>query len=246
MLNGKTAVITGGSRGIGADIARVFAENKANIAIIYAGNASLAESVAREISANGIKAEAYCCDVSNYESCKDTVEKIIEDFGGIDILVNNAGIVKDGLILSMTENDFEKVLDINLKGAFNMIKHTYKHFMKKRAGRIINLSSVVGISGNAGQANYASSKAGIIGLTKSVAKELSGRNVLCNAIAPGYIETDMTEGLSEKVKENFINAIPLKRAASTREVANTALFLASDMSSYITGEVIRVDGGLAM
>jgi len=246
MLKGKTAVITGGSRGIGADIARVFAENNANVAIIYAGNSQLAQSVTEEISSNGIKAKAYCCDVSDFTCSKETVDKIIEDFGGIDILVNNAGIVRDGLILSMGEDDFDKVIDVNLKGSFNMIKHTYRHFMKKRAGRIINLSSVVGLSGNAGQANYSSSKAGIIGLTKSVAKELSGRNILCNAIAPGYIETDMTSDLSEKVKENFIGAIPLKRAASGREVANVALFLASDMSSYVTGEVIRVDGGLAM
>ncbi len=246
MLKGKTAVITGGSRGIGADIARVFAENNADIAIIYAGNVELANSVVEEISAMGIKVKAYCCDVSDFKASREAVEKIIEDFGGIDILVNNAGIVRDGLILSMSEDDFDRVIDVNLKGSFNMIKHTYRHFMKKRAGRIINLSSVVGLSGNAGQANYSSSKSGIIGLTKSVAKELSGRNVLCNAIAPGYIETDMTEGLNEKVKESFIGAIPLKRAASGREVANVALFLASDMSSYVTGEVIRVDGGLAM
>ena len=246
MLKGKTAVITGGSRGIGADIARVFAENNADVAIIYAGNGDLAQNVAEEISSNGIKAKTYCCDVSDCKASQETVEKIIADFGQIDILVNNAGIVRDGLVLSMSEDDFDRVIDVNLKGAFNMIKHTYRHFMKKRSGKIINLSSVVGLSGNAGQVNYSSSKAGIIGLTKSVAKEFSGRNVLCNAIAPGYIETDMTEGLSEKVKESFVGAIPLKRAASGREVANVALFLASDMSSYVTGEVIRVDGGLAM
>jgi 3-oxoacyl-[acyl-carrier protein] reductase len=246
MLNGKTALITGASRGIGSDIAKVFAKNHANVAIVYAGNEDAALKVLDEVLALGVSARIYKCDVADFDQTKVLVDSVIEDFGGIDILVNNAGVVRDGLILSMTEDDYDKVLDTNLKGAFNMIKHTYRHFMKRRAGRIINVSSVVGLTGNAGQANYSASKSGLIGLTKSVAKELSGRNVLCNAIAPGYIETDMTVTLNEKVKEGFISMIPLKRAASGVEVANVALFLASDMSSYVTGEVIRVDGGLAM
>lgn len=246
MLNGKIALITGGSRGIGSEIARVFARNHAHVAIIYAGSKDAAGQVVEEISKFGIKAKAYQCDVSDFNQTKEVVDMVLRDFGGLDILVNNAGIVRDGLILSMKEEDFDQVIHTNLKGAFNMIKHSYKHFMKQRNGRIINISSVVGLSGNAGQSNYAASKAGIIGLTKSTAKELAGRNVLCNAIAPGYIETDMTEALSAKVKENFVSVIPLKRSGSGTDVANTALFLASDLSIYITGEVIRVDGGLAM
>ncbi len=246
MLQGKTALVTGGSRGIGAAIARKLAAHHAAVAVVYAGNAAAAESVRDEIAAAGGVCRIYRCDVSDFRQTGELVAGVIADFGGIDILVNNAGIVRDGLVLSMKEEDFDAVVSTNLKGAFNMIKHTYTHFMKKRAGRIINITSVVGLTGNAGQANYAASKAGIIGLTKAVAKELGGRNILCNAVAPGYIETDMTSSLSEKVRESFLGAIPLKRPGSPDDVADAVLFLASGMSGYITGEVLRVDGGLAM
>ncbi|MHB1453165.1 MAG: 3-oxoacyl-[acyl-carrier-protein] reductase [Saccharofermentanales bacterium] len=246
MLQGKTALVTGGSRGIGAAIALKLAANHADVAIVYAGNSAAAEKVRDEINAGGGRCLAYQCDVSDFEQTAALVSHVIADLGGIDILVNNAGIVKDGLILSMKEKDFDAVVSTNLKGAFNMIKHTYLHFMKKRSGRIINITSVVGLTGNAGQANYAASKAGLIGLTKSVAKELGGRNVLCNAVAPGYIETDMTGSLSDKVKESFVGAIPLKRPGTPEEVADVVLFLASGLSGYMTGEVLRVDGGLAM
>lgn len=246
MLKGKTAIITGGCRGIGKEIAKLFAQNGADIALPDIIDEKDAQETVKELSEYNVKVKSYYCDVSDFEQAEKTVKQVIEDFSGLDILVNNAGIVRDGLILTMKEEDFASVLDINLKGAFNMLKHSYRHFMKQRSGRIINISSVVGLSGNAGQANYSSSKAGIIGLTKSAAKELAGRNVLCNAIAPGYVLTDMTQNLSDKVKEHFLDSIPLKRAAEGIDVANTALFLASDMSSYITGEVIRVDGGLAM
>ena len=188
----------------------------------------------------------YVCDVSSFEASKEVVEKVIEEFGGVDILVNNAGIVRDKLILSMKEEDFDMVINVNLKGAFNMIKHTYSHFMKKRRGRIISISSIVGLNGNAGQANYSSSKAGLIGLTKSTAKELGGRNITVNAIAPGFIDTDMTQQLSDKVKDAMKAQIPMKRPGTPEDIANLALFLASDEASYITGEVIRVDGGYAM
>ena len=195
---------------------------------------------------HGVTAKAYRCDVSDFDATNDTVAQILADFGQINILVNNAGIVRDKLILSMKEEDFDMVINVNLKGAFNMIKHTYSHFMKKRRGRIISISSIVGLNGNAGQANYSSSKAGLIGLTKSTAKELGGRNITVNAIAPGFIDTDMTQQLSDKVKDAMKAQIPMKRPGTPEDIANLALFLASDEASYITGEVIRVDGGYAM
>ncbi len=246
MLKGKTALITGASRGIGCAIAKKYASQGANIAVVDVGNPENAEKTRSEIEELGVTCRVYFCDISDFAKTKELVDQVISDFGGIDILVNNAGITRDGLILSMKEEDFNRVIQINLTGAFNMIKHTYSHFMKKRSGRIINISSVVGLTGNAGQANYSSAKAGLIGLTKSVAKELGGRNVLCNAIAPGFIQTDMTGQLNDKVKESFMNMIPLKRQGLPEDIANVALFLASDLSSYVTGEVIRVDGGLAM
>ena len=245
-LTGKTALITGASRAIGKAIALKLAGQGANIAIPYLGDPAEAEQAQKEIETLGVKCAMYVCDVSSFEASKEVVEKVIEEFGGIDILVNNAGIVRDKLILSMKEEDFDMVINVNLKGAFNMIKHTYSHFMKKRRGRIISISSIVGLNGNAGQANYSSSKAGLIGLTKSTAKELGGRNITVNAIAPGFIDTDMTQQLSDKVKDAMKAQIPMKRPGTPEDIANLALFLASDEASYITGEVIRVDGGYAM
>ena len=246
MLNGKTAVVTGGSRGIGKAISLKMAQSGADVAIIYAGNEKAAEETLCLIKQLGVKAKTYRCDVSDINETKNTVNEIISDFGGIDILINNAGILRDGLILSMKEEDYDAVLNTNLKGAFHMIKHTYRHFMKKRKGRIINITSVSGIIGNAGQANYSSAKAGLIGLTKSAAKELASRNITCNAIAPGFIETDMTSSLPDKVKEEAVNAVPLKRMGTPTDIANLAAFLASDEAAYITGEVIKIDGGLCM
>lgn len=246
MLDEKTAVITGGSRGIGKAIALKLAECGANIAIVYAGNEAAAAETCLLIADLGVKVKSYRCDVSDDTQTEQTVKSIVSEFGGIDILVNNAGIVKDGLMLAMKEQDFDAVLDTNLKGAFHMIKHSYRQFMKRRSGRIINITSVSGITGNAGQANYSSAKAGLIGLTKSVAKELAGRNITCNAIAPGFIDTDMTSALSGPAKETIVTAIPLKRMGTPHDIANLAAFLAGDEAGYITGEVIKVDGGLCM
>ena len=226
-LTGKTALITGASRGIGKAIALKLAGQGANIAIPYLGDPAEAEQAQKEIETLGVKCVMYVCDVSSFEASKEVVEKVIEEFGGVDILVNNAGIVRDKLILSMKEEDFDMVINVNLKGAFN-------------------ISSIVGLNGNAGQANYSSSKAGLIGLTKSTAKELGGRNITVNAIAPGFIDTDMTQQLSDKVKDAMKAQIPMKRPGTPEDIANLALFLASDEASYITGEVIRVDGGYAM
>lgn len=242
----KTAIVTGGSRGIGLEIASKLAKGGANIAILYVGDESEGIKAKEELSKYGTKVEQYFCDVSDFGASKEVVEKIIEDFGGIDILINNAGITRDKLVLNMDEKDFDAVINVNLKGTFNMIKHTYKHFMKKRYGRIVSTSSVVGIMGNAGQANYSASKAGIIGLTKSVARELAGRGVTVNAVAPGYIATEMTNVLSDKVKDAMKAQIPAKRIGTTEDVANVVAFLCSDEAAYVTGEVIKVDGGLAM
>ena len=242
----KTAVVTGGSRGIGLAIATKLAQGGANIAILYVGDESEGIKAKEELSQYGTKVEQYFCDVSDFESSQKVVEKVIEEFGGIDFLINNAGITRDKLILNMDEKDFDAVIGVNLKGTCNMIKHTYKHFMKKRFGRIVSTSSIVGLNGNAGQANYSASKAGIIGLTKSVAKELAGRGVTANAVAPGYIGTDMTNVLSDKVKDAMKAQIPAKRIGTPEDVANVVAFLCSDEAAYVTGEVIRVDGGLAM
>lgn len=246
MLKEKNAIVTGGSRGIGKAIAIALAKNGASVAIIYSGNHEAADETIKEIIALGVNGIAYRCDVSSFEDTKIITNQIIEDFGAVDILVNNAGITRDGLMLTMSEESFDQVINTNLKGSFHMIRHLYPMFIKQRKGRIINISSVAGIMGNAGQTNYSSAKAGIIGLTKSVAKELAGRGVTCNAIAPGFIETDMTAGLTDRVKEAAVQQIPLKRIGKAEEVANLAIFLASDQSSYITGEVIRIDGGLSM
>lgn len=244
MIKEKNAVITGASRGIGAAIAEKFASMGANVAILYANNDEKACAVRDNIIQKyGVKAEVYKCDVSSDENCADTVKKVISDFGGIDILVNNAGTTRDGLIAMMKSDDFDTVINTNLKGCFNMIKACSRNFIKKKYGKIINVSSVSGILGTAGQCNYASSKAGVIALTKVTAREFASKHVCCNAIAPGFITTDMTENLD---KENYLDLIPLKRCGTPEDVANLALFLADEASDYITGEVIRVDGGMAM
>jgi 3-oxoacyl-[acyl-carrier protein] reductase len=246
ILQNKVAVITGGSRGIGQAIAISFAERGADIALIYSGNAQKAGQTLDEIKQLGAKAKAYQCDVSEYNETYNTVVQILNDFGTIDILVNNAGITIDKLVLTMTEQDFCRVLDVNLKGAFNMIKHVCPIMAKKRYGKIINISSISGIMGNIGQANYSASKAGLIGLSKTIAKEYASRNIRCNVIAPGFINTDMTQNLSDQIKEQVLSAIPLKRMGEPQEVASLAVFLASEYSDYITGEVIKVDGGLCV
>ena len=242
MLKGKTAVVTGGSRGIGRAICLKFAENGADIAFLYAGNAMKAEETLQELAAMGVKARAYQCNVADADAVAETVKEITKDFGGIHILVNNAGITKDKLVPMMKAADFDAVVDTNLKGVFYMIKGVYPLFLKQKSGKIINISSVSGLMGNPGQANYSASKAGVIGLTKSVAKELASRGVCCNAIAPGFIATEMTEDLTNNT---LVDAIPMKRFGEGEEVAKLALFLASEHSDYITGEVIRIDGGLA-
>ena len=245
ILENKTALITGASRGIGRAIALAFAKEGANLAVIYSGAEQAAQEVCSQAKAFGVQANAYRCDVSDFDASKETVQAVNKAFGRIDILVNNAGITRDGLVYTMKEADFDAVLDVNLKGAFHMIKHCYPIFVKQRSGKIINLSSVSGLMGNGGQANYSASKAGLIGLTKSVARELAGRGICCNAIAPGFIDTEMTAKIS--MDENQLAAmIPLKRMGKPEEVANLALFLAGAGSDYITGEVIRIDGGLAM
>lgn len=244
MLKGKNAVVTGASRGIGRAIALKFADLGANVVLNYRSDVNSVNEVIKEIEAKGVKAVAIQGDVSSFEDSKKIIDEAIEKLGSIDILVNNAGITKDSLIMRMKEEEFDKVIEVNLKGVFNCIRHTVPIMMKQRSGKIINISSVVGLSGNAGQANYASAKAGVIGMTKSVAKEIASRGITVNAIAPGYIETDMTEVLSDKVKETVKLNIPLKKLGSPEDIANTAAFLASDMASYITGQVISVDGGM--
>ena len=242
MLKGKTAVVTGGSRGIGKAICLKFAENGADIAFLYAGNTVKAEETVKELEGLGVKAKAYQCNVADADAVAAVIKEIVKDFGGIQILVNNAGITKDKLVPMMKAADFDAVIDTNLKGAFYMIKGVYPLFLKQKGGKIINISSVSGLTGNPGQANYSASKAGVIGLTKSVAKELASRGVCCNAIAPGFIATEMTQALEN---DTLKDAIPMKRFGESEEVAKLALFLASEHSDYITGEVIRIDGGLA-
>jgi len=244
VLKGKVAVVTGGSRGIGRAICEKFAENGAAVAFLYSGSVDKAEELKAKLLAAGVKAEAYRCNVADFSGVSETFRRIIAGFGTVDILVNNAGITRDRLLLAMREQDFDEVLDVNLKGYFNTIKQVYPIMAKKRAGKIINISSVSGLTGNPGQANYSASKAGVIGLTKTVAKELASRGVCCNAIAPGFIRTDMTAAFTEE--NRLVSSIPMGRMGLPEEVANLALFLASPNSDYITGEVIRIDGGLAM
>ncbi|MGH4122801.1 MAG: 3-oxoacyl-[acyl-carrier-protein] reductase [Clostridium sp.] len=246
MLKGKTAVVTGASRGIGRAIALKLAKLGANIVVNYRNSVEAVQEVVKEIEDLGVKALAVQCDISSYSDVDYMMKKCIEQFGSLDILVNNAGITKDGLLMRMKEEDFDNVIDINLKGAFNCTKHVSAIMLKQRSGRIINISSVSGLTGNAGQVNYSSAKAGILGMTKAVAREFASRGVTCNAVAPGYIQTDMTDGLSSKVKESILSTIPLKRLGMPEDVANAVAFLASEEASYITGQVINVDGGMVM
>lgn len=246
MLKDKVAVITGASRGLGRQMALSMAESGAMVIVNYNGSEEKAQEVVNEIKGNGGKAESYRCDVADFKQCGEFFNYVIKTYGRIDILVNNAGITRDGLLMKMSEEDFDKVIDINLKGAFHCMRQVSRQMLKQRSGRIINISSVVGIMGNAGQANYAASKAGLIGLTKSAARELASRGITVNAVAPGFIDTDMTEVLSDAVKEKTLAQIPLQKLGAPQDVANAVLFLASDNASYITGQVISVDGGMAM
>lgn len=246
MLTDKIALITGASRGIGAQIAKSFAREGATVIINYNGSKGKAQAVAEEIQAAGGTAELYQCSVADYTACGEMIKELIKKYGRIDILVNNAGITRDGLLMKMSEEDFDAVIQTNLKGAFHTIRHASRYFLKQKSGKIINISSVSGILGNAGQANYSASKAGVIGLTKSVARELASRGVQANAIAPGFIATDMTEAMSQEAKEKLAESIPQKRIGAPEDIAEMAVFLASSKSDYITGQVFAVDGGMSM
>lgn len=246
MLKGKVAVVTGASRGIGRAVALKLASMNATVIVNYAGSKDKAESVVKEIQEMGKTAEAVQCDVSDFEQCSQLIQQVQEHYGRIDILVNNAGITRDGLAMAMKEEDFDEVIATNLKGTFNCIRFASRIMMKQRYGKIINMSSVSGVTGNAGQVNYSAAKAGVIGITKSMARELAGRHINVNAIAPGFIETDMTNELSEKVKEQAVAQIPLGRFGKAEEVAELAAFLAGNQSDYITGQVFHIDGGMVM
>lgn len=245
LLEGKNVIITGASRGIGKGIAEVFAKHGANVAFTYSSSEGPALELEKELIEMGVKAKAYKSNAASFEDSEALVAKVLEDFDGrIDVLINNAGITKDNLLMRMGEADFDQVIEINLKSVFNMTKAVQRTMLKQRKGSIINMSSVVGVKGNAGQTNYAASKAGMIGFTKSVALELGSRNIRCNAIAPGFIETEMTEKLDEKTVQGWREGIPLKRGGSPEDVANACVFLASDLSDYVTGQVLNVDGGM--
>ena len=246
MSENKVALITGATRGIGKEIALELAENGFDIAINYRSEKDVNDEVKNEIEKNGVRCEFVKADVSDFEQCESMVKDTIEKFGRIDVLVNNAGITRDGLIMRMKKKDFESVIDVNLTGTFNVTRNVIPYMIKQRSGRIISLSSVVGVAGNAGQTNYSASKAGIIGFTKSLAKEVASRNILVNAVAPGFIDTDMTKVLSDSVKEGIHAQIPLRRMGTPREVAKVVKFLSSEDSSYITGQVINIDGGMVM
>lgn len=246
LLQGKTALITGASRGIGRMIAIRYAQEGANVAFSDLKYDENAQSLEKELTSLGVKAKGYASDASSYSSSEKLVEEVLKEFSTIDILVNNAGITRDNLLMRMTEQDWDLVMNVNLKSVFNLTKSVQKIMIKQRSGSIINMSSVVGIGGNPGQSNYAASKAGIIGFTKSIAQELGSRNIRTNAIAPGFIETEMTAKLPEDIKKKWADEIPLKRAGTTTDVANAALFLASELSSYVNGQVIHVCGGMEM
>ncbi len=244
LLQGKTAIITGASRGIGRGIAKVFAEQGANVAFTYSSSVQAAEELEKELSAFGVKVKGYQSNAADFSEAQTLVDDVVATFGTVDILINNAGITKDNLLMRISEEDFDKVIEVNLKSVFNMTKAVQKIMLKNKKGSIINMSSVVGVKGNAGQTNYAASKAGVIGFGKSVALELGSRNIRCNTIAPGFIETEMTDKLSPEVVEGWRNAIPLKRGGTPEDVANVCVFLGSDMSAYVTGQTINVDGGM--
>jgi 3-oxoacyl-[acyl-carrier protein] reductase len=244
LLEGKTAIITGASRGIGRGIALVFAKQGANVAFTYSASAEAAKALEEELTGFGIKAKGYQSNAADFAESQKLVEDVVAEFGTVDVLINNAGITKDNLLLRISEEDFDKVIEVNLKSVFNMTKAVQRTMLKQRSGSIINMSSVVGVQGNAGQSNYAASKAGMLGFTKSIAIELGSRNIRCNAIAPGFIQTEMTAKLGEDVVKGWAEAIPLKRGGTPEDVANACVFLASDMSAYITGQTLNVDGGM--
>ena len=244
LLKDKNVVITGASRGIGKSILELFVQNGANVAFSYIGDPSQVKSIEKDFSNHNQKVVSYISDASNFEQSQKLIDDVVNDFGSVDVLINNAGITIDNLLMRMSEQDFNKVIDVNLKSVFNTTKAILKTMLRQRSGSIINMSSVVGVKGNAGQSNYSASKAGMIGFTKSMALELGSRNIRCNCIAPGFIETEMTEQLSDNVVQSWRDSIPLKRGGSTNDVANVALFLASDLSSYVTGQVINVCGGM--
>ncbi len=244
ILKDKTAIITGATRGIGRGIAETFAKHGAHVTFTYSSSSDLAKEIENELSKEGVIVKGYKSDASNFNDCENLINKIVNDFPVIDILINNAGITIDNLLMRMKEEDFDKVISVNLKSVFNMTKAIQRTMLKQRFGSIINMSSVVGVKGNAGQSNYAASKAGIIGFSKSIALELGSRNIRCNVIAPGFIETEMTEVLDDKVVQEWRDSIPLKRGGTPKDIANVCLWLGSDMSSYVTGQTIHVNGGL--
>ena len=244
LLENKVALITGGSRGIGKGIVEVFAQQGAHVAFTFNSSAEAANALAKELSKDGVQVRAYQSDAAQFDQAEALVSKVLEDFGSVDILINNAGITKDNLLMRITEEDFDRVIEVNLKSVFNMTKAIQRTMLKQRHGSIINMSSIVGVQGNAGQTNYAASKAGIIGFSKSVALESGSRNIRCNVIAPGFIETEMTQKLDEATVQSWRDGIPLKRGGSPEDIANTCLYLASDLSSYVTGQVLHVDGGM--
>ncbi|MCF6167025.1 3-oxoacyl-[acyl-carrier-protein] reductase [Lutibacter sp.] len=244
LLENKTAIITGATRGIGKGIAVVFAKQGANIAFTFNASVEAAKELEKELESYGIKAKGYQSNAANFVAAQELASNVLKEFGSIDILINNAGITKDNLLMRISEEDFDKVIEVNLKSVFNLTKAVIRPMMKQRKGSIINMSSVVGLKGNAGQANYAASKAGIIGFSKSIALELGSRNIRSNVIAPGFIETEMTASLPEDTVKEWRNAIPLKRGGTPEDVANACVFLASDMSAYITGQTLSVDGGM--
>lgn len=244
LLEGKTALITGASRGIGKGIAQVYANHGANVAFTYSSSEAPALELEKELSTLGVHAKAYKSNAASFQESQDLVTQVVADFGTVDILINNAGITKDNLLMRISEEDFDKVIEVNLKSVFNMTKAVQRTMLKQRSGSIINMSSVVGVKGNAGQTNYAASKAGIIGFSKSVALELGSRNIRCNSIAPGFIETEMTGKLNEEVVQGWRDGIPLKRGGTPEDVANACVFLGSDLSTYVTGQTLNVDGGM--